>query len=1184
MEIRVLGPLQVVHPTGPVPLKGLRQRAVLAVLVIEAGRVLSSDQLAELVWDGAPPQQAQVSLQAYISKLRRALEPDRDGRSRPWEVLVTRPPGYVLAVEPGVIDAVRFERACDEAADALRAGRPAEALGLLDEGLGWWRGEPYADFVFAGFARNEIARLTELHWRALEDRADARLALGRHRDVVADLESLVRQAPLRERLRGQLMLALYRSGRQADALACLHEGRAVLVDELGLDPGPDLRRLERAILEHDGDLDWTPPTGDRPAPVAARVPASSGAAPRVGDGRVPMIGRERERDHVAGVLERTAAGHGALVLVCGEAGIGKTRLAEEAAELADHQGLTVAWGRCPELEGVPPFWPWVQVLRTLVQVRPDAVVDPVLATLVPELSAGRAPTDATAADATPAGDGLTNDTEAARFRLYDAVARLLAAESRRRPLLVLLEDLHWADAASLRLLHFLAPDLPRGPLTVLATLRDHDGPDALHDLRAQAARLPGADRLDLHHLDRDGVGALTRALAREPVPPAVVDTLARRSGGNPFFLGELIRLGLAGPGGVPGGVRDVIQRRVAGLEDATRQVLTLASCFPGDVPLDTLAAVLGRPPIDVLDQIDVALAARLLTEVPDRVGSFRFSHPLVREALYDQLSALRRAHLHGAIAEHLQRRVGPDGTGAVDDADDELVAQLAHHFTAAAPTGTVAEAVRWSLLAGHRDLRRWAADAARDHFEGALALARGAGGVDDAALVALLTGAGRARRFLGDATSRDALAEAMAVARKTDQPVGAVTAALASGLDAWGFGSAFGIVDEDLCAILEWALPRLDRSLPTQRALHILGTTCLAAETIFDPDQDRAARLAEPEPLAAALTGRWIAVWDADSAPERRALLDRLDGLVRARELDPARLLLLRSADALEQADRPALDAALAEAETVVGNGRHPALELLIAWRRSLLAILDGHFEEAEALIGAAHERAQQANPRDALDASGGQLTLLYWQWDRIGELAPLLAAAADDQPYLRPAFGVVHALALTHAGQPDEARAVMAGLGLPGPGRPPTALLRSGTVTALIATARALDDPDLARYGLRLLGDDDRAAPAVTDHVGVFYCGARAGFRGVAHLVTGDLDAAVTALETGMAVNRRMGAVVHGLRTQLDLAEALVRRNAPGDRARLGPLLEAADTAAAGLGLAGDRSRAAALASGDLD
>ena len=240
-ELRILGPLEVEAPTGPVALGGQRQRALLAALLLDAGHVVPTDRLVEELWGEEPPRTATTSLQNAISRLRRALGE---------ELIETRAPGYILRVDPEWIDATRFER-------LLRAARGAaarERRELLEQALALWRGPALAEFTFDQFAQAEIRRLEELRLVAVEERIDADLELGRHGDVVGELEALVAAHPLRETLRRQLMLALYRSGRQAEALDAYQEARARFVEELGIEPGPELRRLQAEILRHGAGL------------------------------------------------------------------------------------------------------------------------------------------------------------------------------------------------------------------------------------------------------------------------------------------------------------------------------------------------------------------------------------------------------------------------------------------------------------------------------------------------------------------------------------------------------------------------------------------------------------------------------------------------------------------------------------------------------------------------------------------------------------------------------------------------------------------------------------------------------------------------------------------------------------------------------------------------------------------
>ena len=281
MEFRILGPLQVLDEGRELPLGGAKQRALLARLLLEPNRVVSRDRLIDELWAASPPDTAATALQVYVSQLRKALGRDR---------ILTRPPGYLLQVGDGDLDLHRFERLVATA----REEEPDQAARLLRDGLALWHGAPLAE-LGDGFARAERARLEEQRLAALELRIEAELALGRHTELVPELEGLVSEQPLRERLRGQLMLALYRCGRQAHALQVYRSGRRLLDEELGLEPDDDLQRLERAILNHDPALE-SPSTAavERPS-VARRRRASSHADAQVPPDSVAVIDPQRSR-------------------------------------------------------------------------------------------------------------------------------------------------------------------------------------------------------------------------------------------------------------------------------------------------------------------------------------------------------------------------------------------------------------------------------------------------------------------------------------------------------------------------------------------------------------------------------------------------------------------------------------------------------------------------------------------------------------------------------------------------------------------------------------------------------------------------------------------------------------------------------------------------------------------------
>src|SRR4051812_11566822 len=311
IDVRLLGPLEVAAPGGDVEFEGAKQRRLFVALALRAPEAVSVDALVQAVWGDEAPDGREQALQKHVSRLRRRL-----GVRLPVH---RRAAGYALEIEREAIDSRRFEAQLD----AARAGAdPVRAAAQLAAALALWRGPALADQRFDEFAQSEITRLEELRLEAIEERLSSELACGRAADRVGELRALVAEHPLRERLRGSLMLALYRAGRQADALEVMREGRRLLVDELGLEPGPDLRRLEAMILAHDPELSAEDPADVLVAPLPA--PASA------------TIGREGELAEIGALLLRPEV---RLLTLMGAGGVGKTRLALET-------GRTLA-GRFP---------------------------------------------------------------------------------------------------------------------------------------------------------------------------------------------------------------------------------------------------------------------------------------------------------------------------------------------------------------------------------------------------------------------------------------------------------------------------------------------------------------------------------------------------------------------------------------------------------------------------------------------------------------------------------------------------------------------------------------------------------------------------------------------------------------------------------------------------------------------
>ena len=307
IDVRLLGHLEVEVSGECVRFEGAKQRRLFAMLALRAPEAVSADELVEALWGQGPPAAAGQALQKQVSRLRQRLG---DG----GELVRHRPPGYALDVEPQAIDCRRFEELLSGARVALGREDPERASGDLQTALGLWRGEALADYRFDEFAQREIARLEELHIEAIEERLAAELASGGAEDLVGELQAMVAEHPLRERLRGQLMIALYRAGRQAEALETMRVGRQLLVDELGIEPGPELRRLERMILAHDSELTAERPSGG----LVGRLPAPANET----------IGRRREVSEIGQLL---AYPEMRLVTLVGPGGVGKTRLAQEAA-------------------------------------------------------------------------------------------------------------------------------------------------------------------------------------------------------------------------------------------------------------------------------------------------------------------------------------------------------------------------------------------------------------------------------------------------------------------------------------------------------------------------------------------------------------------------------------------------------------------------------------------------------------------------------------------------------------------------------------------------------------------------------------------------------------------------------------------------------------------------------------
>ncbi|MBL7502619.1 AAA family ATPase [Frankia sp. CN7] len=973
---RLFGPIEVVRDGRPVALGGPKQRAVLAALLLDAGRVVSVDRLADAVWGDEHPPSMLSSLHAHISNLRRLLRDDE----RATSPIVRRNPGYVADVAPDDLDLRLFERECDRARAAADAADWPATVEAADRAVALRRGPLLAEFADEPWVRAAATSLDE-RWAQCEQHAvTGLLGIGRVTAAVVRSRELLLATPLVERACWLHMIALYRAGRAAEALEVFREQARRMDEELGLEVGPALRELQGAILRQDGGLDSWPaaPAHAGPAGAAAALgdaraappgavdasagsPAARARPASVGD---DLVGRGREIAALEAVLAEAVAGPGRWVLLTGPAGIGKSRLAEEAAGSWQRAGGAVSRTGCPD-DVVPPWWPMRQLLRDLGADPEDLLTPPV---------------------------GV--DADAARFVVYERVLGRLAEAARARPLLVVAEDVHWADPASLRLLAHLADAAAFPGLAVVATARDVAGNPELDRLLAAVSRRHGSRRVAVPPLSEAEVAELASRISGQAIDAAEAAQLADRTGGNPFFVREYARLPAEerASGEVPVAVRSVLGARLAGLDPAVLQVLRAAAVIGDTLAIDLLGRVTRLDRDELADLLDEAADEHLIVQAAG-TGRYQFAHALLRDEIVAGISSLRRQRLHLRVAEAL----GPADGG-------EALGRRAAHLVAAWPLADAADVFDACRAAALDAERRWYSEAAAQWWGQALdVFDRSPDDLDVdrdevvVARVAALARAGRGQTLLDvvDAGLLDA------VRRGRLDSAGRLAAALLRTSGSW----PWAVYGDDPAPLLA-RLSGLETLVTADPVAHVRVLAALAVGSCYDPDGSvpdllsrRAIELAErtgdDDALADALLGRALAFSGvAERAAESLDLIARLAAVPHSTaQIDEviAHGLLYLAKTAL--GDPTAADHVRLGA---LGSDllRLPASRVQFRWAQGSLALWrDDDLTTAEAI----YEHAFELHRETELYESGvfqAAMLSLRWEQDRLRDLGDVFPVA----------------------------------------------------------------------------------------------------------------------------------------------------------------------------------------------
>jgi DNA-binding SARP family transcriptional activator len=1008
LHFAILGPLEITRGGRPLSVAGAKLQSLLAILLVRANEVVSTDRLIEDLWDEMPPPNATATLHSYVSQLRSALGPGAPNE------LITRRPGYVLRVGAEQLDATCFESQVAIGRRAVTEGDTATAVAAFGGAVALWRGPALTEFADHEFARGEITRLAELRAQAIEDLVDARLRVGEATELIPELEQLVHEEPLRERRWAQLMLALYRANRQAEALRAYQHLRQVLGDELGIEPSSDLAQLEEDILLQRPELraERVEEHPARDVPVLAQSASEEPGVPFVPTAPIVLVDRADELQRLRHLFQDLKPSQRRFVLVSGEAGIGKTALLATFAHEVATAGAVVLYGRSDE-EALIPYQPFLEALSDVGYARGDSLTgsDPDESQQVARhVPAARRLLEL--ADTAPA------DPESERYQWFETVNAELEVLASDRAVVLCLDDLQWSDWPTLRLIRHVLRRRGRGRMLLVGLVRDlaAGSHEALDELIGDLRREEVLERVSLSGLSEEGVAELVTTEAPVALGPAgrgLVRAIARQTSGNPFFVLELTRNlreagELAGTDApvargalsldVPLSVRDVVAGRIARLSPASREVLTLAAALGAEFDSHVLGQIASAPVPALFTALDEAERTRLVLPV-ESAERYRFSHSIVRDAVYAGLSAARRQALHAEITHVLE---GLNATRS-----DEYLSDLAYHACSAVPVVDPRTAVDYARRAADQATSGVAFEVAARHYDRALDVLRRASIADGLLQCQLLLALGEAHNHAGDiALGKRALLSAAEHARSLARPDLLARAALAYG------GSIPGtplVEDPETLQLLEEALDALGetdsplRALALARLAHWLHRRGDLDELRQKADEAIAIarRNDDPATLAEVLHSRYWALYGPDDVDERLEVAGEICSLGE-RLSDPELVLQgtqCRVQALLELGDVTALRPAARRRTELATALRHPHYLWNAETYDTMLAATEGRLEEAETAALRSLATRRQNDPVSAITVYVVQMHQIRWLQHRMSELVGMLQELVGREP-----------------------------------------------------------------------------------------------------------------------------------------------------------------------------------------